>query len=71
MHDDDDDDDESWIGAETSGKTCWAARVEPGGARVRVYAASIDDHHDDDDDDDDDDAECRTGGYRRGCELAQ
>lgn len=48
---DDDDDDESWIGAETSGKTCWAARVEPGGARVRVYAASIDEYHDDDDDD--------------------
>ena len=47
MHDDDDD--ESWIGAETSRKTCWAARVEPGGARVRVYAASIDDYHDDDD----------------------
>jgi len=47
---DDDDDDESWIGAETSGKTCWAARVESGGARVRVYAASLDDYHDDDDD---------------------
>lgn len=42
-------DDESWIGAETSGKTCWAARVESGGARVRVYAASIDDYHEDDD----------------------
>ena len=46
----DDDDDESWIGAETSRKTCWAARVESGGARVRVYAASLDDYHDDDDD---------------------
>lgn len=49
---DDDDDDASWIGAETSGKTCWAARVESGGARVRVYAASLDDYHDDDDADD-------------------
>jgi len=52
------DDDEAWIGASACGKTCWAARVEPGGARVRVYAASLDDF--DDDDDDDDDAETTT-----------